>query len=305
MCLSHSLYDIVPYHRALASFIALKLFTTAKRWLPLLLWNYSSLQSTSFLCCFETIHHCKALASFVALKLFTTAKHWLPLLLSYKSMQSAGFLYGFETIHHCKALASVLLWNHSTPQSTGFFVVVLKLFTAKHWLLLLLWNYSSLQSTGFLCCFNTKQCKITGFLCCFEITHHCKALALLLKAVLHQRAKHSVFFVPRPRALHWLFVFCLFSCCSSSGITSFLWYHSLLGEHWLSLVVVFKWELWLCSVFLTCWYLLFFFLLFLWCSSLWEWTLSVWFPWHNLKLAHTPGSAQPLMTVFWSSLGHG
>ena len=98
-----------------------------------------------------------------------------------------------------------------------------------YWLPLLLWNY------------------------------HCKALALLLKAVLHQRAKRSVFFVPRPRALHWLFVFCLFSCCSSSGITSFLWYHSLLGEHWLSLVVVFKWELWLCSVFLTCWYLLCFF----------------------------------------------
>ena len=149
MWLSHSLYDIVPYHRALASFIALKLFTTAKRWLPLLLWNYSPLQSTSFLCCFETIHHCKALASFVAFILIN-AKRWLPLLLwNYSSLQSTGFSFAlkpfntakhwlfcccFETIHHCKALASFVALILINAKLLASFAALKLLITAKHWL---------------------------------------------------------------------------------------------------------------------------------------------------------------------------
>ena len=292
---------------------------TTEHWLPLLLWNYSSRQSTGFLCCFEIIHHCKALASFVALKLFTTAKHWLPLLLwNYSSLQSTGFLCCFHT-NQCKALASF---------------VALKLFIiAKHWHLLLLWNYSALAFL-LLLLWNYSSLQSTGFCCCFETIHHCKALASFVALILinakywlplllwNYPSLQSTGFVVKSCSSSESKAFCtfgssphsttlavvVFSCCSSSGITSFLWYHSLLGEHWLSLVLFFKWELWLCSVFLTCWYSQFFsvFVVFLTLGVKSVSVISLTQP-QTRTLSKQCSATDDLMTptVFWSSLGHG
>ena len=217
-------FEIIHHCKALASFVALKLFTTAKHWLPLLLWNYSSLQSTGFLCCFHT-NQCKALASFVALKLFIIAKHWHLLLLwnysalafllllpwNYSSLQSTGFCCCFETIHHCKTLASF---------------VALILINAKYWLPLLLWNYSSLQSTGFV----VKSCSSSESkaFCTFGSSPHSTTLAvfcLFFHAALHLGSLAFFGIIPCLGSIDFLW------CCSSNGSFGFVQCSSLAGTH--------------------------------------------------------------------------
>lgn len=129
-------------------------------------------QSTGFLCCFETIHHCKALASFVALILIN-AKYWLPLpLWNYSSLQSSGFVVKSCSSSESKAFCIFC----SSPQSTTLAVCLF--FVCLHAALHLgslaffgiipclgtidfLWSSSSNGSFGFVQCSS-----LAGTCCC-------------------------------------------------------------------------------------------------------------------------------------------